>query len=207
MRYVQYRPDSGKIVQTIECAPEYLGLQNFGTDEVIAHATATPATHYVQGGVVVAYSASGAARLAAGAPDGFRWEPATEQWVDERQAEQLRAQLWTAIKARRDVAEYGVFMWDGSSFNADRESRNRIMGATQLASMAAASGQPYQIVWTLADNTTRTLSAMEMMSVGATLGARVAAAHARAAELRAQVTAAPGMDALRAIDITAGWPA
>lgn len=176
-----------------------------GTGAVIVGQSVADDTHYIANGAAVAYSASARAALLVSPGVGFVWRPELGEWTDERDLEQAREDKWRQTKARRDIAEYGDFTWDGSTFNADVESRNRIMGAVQLATLAMGAGQPYSVVWTLADNTTRTLSATDMMAVGATLGARVGAAHARAAELRAQINAATTRAALDAIDITTGW--
>lgn len=134
------------------------------------------------------------------------WAPGQNKVAGEAETlARAKAAKWGQVKATRDLVEYGNFTWDGSTFNADAESRNRIMGAVQLATLAAGAGQPYAVVWTLADNGTRTLSAADMMAVGAALGARVGSAHARAAALRTQINAATTLSALEAIDITTGW--
>lgn len=136
--------------------------------------------------------------------DGTAW--ACQTWPPAPTLADLKAAKWATVKARRDQAEYGDFAWDGSTFNADVESRNRIMGAVQLAALAASAGQPYSVVWTLADNSTRTLDAADMIAVGSTLGARVGAAHANAASLRSAINAAADEAALDAIDVSTGWP-
>lgn len=176
-----------------------------GTGAAVVGVGVSDGTHYIANGTAVAYSPAAREALLAPPGVGFVWRPELGQWTDERDLEQARTDKWRQTKARRDAAEYGDFTWDGSTFNADVESRNRIMGAVQLATLATAAGQPYAVVWTLADNTTRLLLAADMMAVGAALGARVGAAHARAAELRAQINAATTRSALDAIDITTGW--
>ena len=45
------------------------------------------------------------------------------------------------------------FLGAGSAFDSDRESQARIMGAVQMATLAAAAQQLFTIAWTLADNT------------------------------------------------------
>lgn len=136
---------------------------------------------------------------------GSWWQ--CEVWPPPASLAELRADKWAEVKKRRDAAEYGEFTWGGSRFNADAESRNRIMGAVQLAQLALAAGSPFSITWTLADNSTRDLSAEEMMQVGTALGQRVGAAHARAAALRVLVNAATSAAELEHLDVSTGWPA
>lgn len=93
---------------------------------------------------------------------------------------------WAAIKLARSAAEYAGFTWDGSTFDSDATSQNRITGAVTLAQMSP----DFTIDWILADNTTRTLNFTDMLQVGATLGAHVAAIFANGVLLRAQIDAA-----------------
>ncbi|WP_052736114.1 DUF4376 domain-containing protein [Aquincola tertiaricarbonis] len=87
--------------------------------------------------------------------------------------EARRARQWTVLKQQRESREYGGFTWDGSAFDSDPESRNRIMGAVQLAVLAAANDQPFERTWVLADNSTRVLDGNDMIAVGIALGAYV----------------------------------
>lgn len=98
-----------------------------------------------------------------------------------------RARHWAVIKQQREAREYGGFDWDGSSFDSDPESQRRIQGAVQLAVMAAATGQPFEITWVLADNTTRVLTGDDMVAVGAALGAHVSAVFAQGVLLRQDI--------------------
>ena len=95
-----------------------------------------------------------------------------------------RTRQWAVIKQQREAREYGGFTWDGSVFDSDPESQRRIQGAVQLAVMAAATGQAFEITWVLADNTTRALTGDDMVAVGAALGAHVGAVFALGVELR-----------------------
>lgn len=125
----------------------------------------------------------------------FNW--ATKQWQDLRTLQDLRAAKWAEIKQARSVVEYGGFTWDTSTFDSDAISQARIQGAVQLAGMSA----DFAIDWTLADNAARTLSAANMLAVGAALGLHVASQFAKARGLRAQVEAAASAAELTLI----GW--
>jgi hypothetical protein len=99
--------------------------------------------------------------------------------------------------------EFGPFVCGGQTFDGDSESQRRIQGAAQLATLAQATGQPFSIDWTLADNTQATLTATEMIGVGVALGQHVNGAHGIARALRAQIDAATTPEELEAIQ----WPA
>lgn len=126
--------------------------------------------------------------VAFGPPPSFhhRFDYATKQWVDPRTLADFKAAQWEAIKLARTQAEYAGFTWDGSTFDSDATSQNRITGAVTLAQMSAA----FTIDWTLKDNTTRTLDQAGMLQVGAALGMHVAAQFSRAQGLRAAIEAA-----------------
>tara|TARA_B100001105_G_scaffold253662_1_gene247666 strand:- start:177 stop:806 length:630 start_codon:yes stop_codon:yes gene_type:complete len=101
--------------------------------------------------------------------------------------EARRARRWAELKQQREVREYGGFVWDGSAFDSDPESRARIMGAVQLAVLAAAEGQPFERTWVLADDTTRVLSGDDMVAVGLALGLHVGRLFDQGVQVRAQL--------------------
>lgn len=102
----------------------------------------------------------------------------------------LRERKWAEIKLARDAAEFGGFEWDGSRFDSDRTSAQRIGLALQYAAMAKAAGLPASVDWTLADNATRTLDADDMLGVGTAMTNHIGAQHAKARELRTQIDTA-----------------
>ena len=109
-----------------------------------------------------------------------------KQWVDTRSLQDYKTIQWDAIKQSRTLAEYGGFTWDNSVFDSDAVSQNRITGAVQLAQISPG----FNIEWTLADNTTRVLSAADMISVGTALGIHVGTHFAKGQALRTQIEAA-----------------
>lgn len=114
----------------------------------------------------------------------------TKQWEDPRTLADLKAAQWTQIKQARTQAEYAGFTWDGSVFDSDATSQQRINGAVSLALIAKQASQPYSITWTLADNTLRVLSADDMISVGLALGTHVQATFNKGQQLQQQIEAA-----------------
>lgn len=93
---------------------------------------------------------------------------------------------WAAIKQARTTAEYAGFTWDGSTFDSDALSQNRITGAVTLAQLST----DFVLDWTLLDNTTRTLNQIDMLQVGAALGSHVATQFARGQARRAAIEVA-----------------
>jgi hypothetical protein len=118
--------------------------------------------------------------------DGFSW------FID---IENIKNVKWRQIKQARSQAEYAGFTWDGSTFDSDAISQNRITGAVALAQMSST----FSIGWVLADNTVRTLNQSDMLQVGAALGAHVAAIFAKGVLLREQIEAATTKEQVEAI--------
>ena len=114
------------------------------------------------------------------------WNAATKQWEDTRTLQDLKDAQWTLIKQARTAAEYAGFTWDGSTFDSDAISQNRITGAVTLAQLSSA----FTIDWTLATNQVRTLNQSEMLQVGAALGVHVQTQFAKGQSLRVQIDAA-----------------
>lgn len=114
----------------------------------------------------------------------------SKQWEDPRTLQDFKAEQWTQIKQSRAQAEYAGFAWDGSTFDSDATSQNRITGAVTLAQSAIGSGAPFEINWILANNAVRTLNAHDMCAVGAALGAHVQTQFSKGVTLRAQIEAA-----------------
>jgi hypothetical protein len=114
---------------------------------------------------------------------GWAWSDTAVAWYDARNLEQVKADKWEQIKASRADAEYGGFTWDGSTFDSNLASQQKIMGAVQLAQLNPA----FEIDWTLADNTVRTLDATDMQAAGVALGGHVNTQYVHARTLRQQI--------------------
>jgi hypothetical protein len=119
----------------------------------------------------------------------------TKQWEDPRTLQDFKAAKWTQIKQARSNAEYAGFTWDGSTFDSDAISQNRITGAVTLALLSPS----FSIDWILADNTTRLLDQSGMAQVGGALGAHVAAQFAKGVMLRAQIEEATSQAEVEAV--------
>lgn len=95
----------------------------------------------------------------------------TRQWIDPRSLDDIKAQKWEEIKSQRDQLEFGGFEYNSNIYDSDQVSQGRIMGA------AAAAGVDQ--VWTLADNTTVELTALQLQQLYAALQSHIAGAHER----------------------------
>lgn len=152
----------------------------------------TPLPGYVDRGVYVPRPAQ---------PTPFhRWDISTHAWLLD--LEDLRKQAWERIKADRDAAEAAGFDTPWGRFDSDPASQTKIIGAAQLASIALAQGAPFNIEWTLQDNTSVSLDAAQMIAVGAALANHVNAIHQRGRQLRAQIEAAATLADLESITWT-----
>lgn len=94
----------------------------------------------------------------------------THSWVDLSTLEDIKSQKWTEIKLKRDRLEFGGFTFEGNIYDSDQISQGRIMGA-----VSAGVDQ----VWTLADNTTVSLTASKLQQLYVALQAHIARVHER----------------------------
>lgn len=127
------------------------------------------------------------------------YDAKADMWIDARTLDGVKMRTWERIKAARSMAETADFACGGVVYQADKD---RITGATQVALLAQAAGQPYSIDWTLSDNTQVTLDATGMISVGAALGEHIAKVFDIGRDLRGQIAAATSYEMLEAIV----WP-
>ncbi len=148
------------------------------TLDVLVGAEARPGASYVEAGCVVEIPVKPSVHHV------FDW--AGKAWIDPRSLQDLKDARWAEGRRERDSAEFGAFSWDGSRFDSDALSQQRITVAVTLAMMNSA----FSIDWTLADNTARTLTAADMIAVGVALGQHVSACHERARVLRGQIEVA-----------------
>ncbi len=93
-------------------------------------------------------------------------------WEEQKQAnehatilsfEELKEIKQHEINATRDSIEVSGFEYLGSVFDTDEKSFMRILGADNSASKAIQAGLPFEIEWTLADNSKRILTAEEIL--------------------------------------------
>lgn len=110
------------------------------------------------------------------------------------------------INVERDRREEAGFPYRGTVLDSTPRSVQRITAAALAAQAALAAGQPFQLDWTCADNSTLTLDAAGVIGMPVALAQHAAALHAHARMLKTAVDAASSEAELAAIDVTAGWP-
>lgn len=120
-----------------------------------------------------------------------------------------QAALWERVKAIREARiVLGVTVPGIGRFDSSQEARDNVAGAAGAALTAIVMGTPeaFSAEWTLADNTSRTMSAQEMVQVQLAGVAYIDTVHGRARELRVLIDAAATLAELEAIDLESGWP-
>ena len=139
-------------------------------------------------------------RALAAQPDGL-FADATyvaDAAVDD--IETARARKWADIKAERDRLECGGFDMPGiGRFDSDADSRARIVGAVTAAKIAKDASQPFNVEWTLADNTAVMLDADQVISVGFAMLTHTTSTHEKGRNLRSAIVAAEDAESLDAI--------
>lgn len=117
-----------------------------------------------------------------------------------------RVKVREAVKDKRQYTEnYGCATIKGR-VDTTPDSQLKLNGAATMALIAKMTGQPFALAWTMADNSTVTLNADEMIAVASAAGVHVSACHERARILKAAIDAAQDQAELDAIDIASGWP-
>lgn len=196
MNYIKIS-QTGIVVGSGVCRPEDAHLIPLGPGETLVPDMPPPPSRdtvcrYADGQIIDTHQP-------ALAPHSWMiWDATGFCWVDGRDLDGHKASKWEEIKAARSAAEYAGFVWDGSTFDSDLVSQQKIMGAAQLAGLNPS----FTVDWTLADNTVRTLDAPEMTAVGVSLGAHVEAQYVIARGLREQITTAQSIAEVDAIV----WP-
>lgn len=102
----------------------------------------------------------------------------------------IQAQARAGIIAARNAAITGGFTYRGKTIDSDRDSVMSITGASVAALAAKASGLPYSVDWTCADDSTLTLDADGVLGMSVTLAMFADAQHTKARPLKEAIKAA-----------------
>lgn len=130
----------------------------------------------------------------------FDWS--AHAWHDARTIEEIQDRRWSEIKQHRDLLESSGFPFAGKTLDSDTRSVQRINTAVQAAQAALSAGEPFDIVWTCADNTTIALDGVAMLGAPVALAVYADQLHQTAKALRAQIYAANSAEAVAAVE----WP-
>lgn len=115
-----------------------------------------------------------------------------KDWIDPRTLDEIKAQKWAEIKSQRDNLEFGGFEFEGGIYDSDQVSQSRIMGA-------AVAGVDQ--VWTLADNNTVELTAMQLQQLYAALQTHIASVHERGRIARQLIYEAETKEQVEAVNL------
>ena len=182
--FLVFDPATGQIKYSVGDADDF----GDGRNDVV-ESDASPATHYIDLNTYLPVEMP----LRSSPVHAFNYQ--THEWEDIRPLQAIKDRQWETIKSQRFAAEYGGFEWDGSPFDSDAVSQQRLSGAVQLAQMSPT----FSIAWTLADDTIRTLNQVDMISVGVALGVHVQTNFAKGQALRAQIDAATTKEDVEAV--------
>lgn len=153
MKHHAFYLPSGEIAMVAslqdEVPPELIsGLPHVETTSLVS-----TDTHWWDGEEPVAYSPQGVERKRANPGAGFEWHPATEQWIDLRSLEELKAAKNERINAARLRINESYFVFQGKQIAVDRLSRSDIDGAHGAWLMMQAPPPGWPGGWKAMDNT------------------------------------------------------
>lgn len=134
---------------------------------------------------------------------GYQFHWVIQQWQDTRTLTDRKLQAWNAIKAAREAAIDAPLATPYGTVDSKAKDRTNITDAVLMLQTLAALGTPTTIDFTMANNTTMTLTTTQMVTIGLLLGQKVQAAHATARGLRTAIDSATTLSQLESIT----WPA
>jgi hypothetical protein len=111
----------------------------------------------------------------------------------------VRARQRSVINAGRDAAQDGGADTPFGRMDSNSRSREFLNGAAQLALMAKLAGNPFSVDWTLADNSTVTLDADQMIAAAAAVAAHVDAMQQRGRALKSRIDDAGTLAEIEAV--------
>ena len=129
-----------------------------------------------------------------------QWNSLAMQWADPRTLADAKAEKWAAMKEVRATKLTGTFTAGGKTYNCNREAIALAAIAAMLAK--AALDLTWTKTWTLADNTSTTLTADQVLIVTRVCDDYINTLWATGRTLRAQINAATTIAAVDAIN----WP-
>lgn len=130
----------------------------------------------------------------------YQFNFTTKQWEDPRSLEEIKLQRWAYIKTKREADNIKPLLTTHGTFDADYKSQKGITDAIMLLQTLASLGTPTSIDFTLADNTTTTLTTPQMIEVGLTLGSRTQQLFSKARGLRDSINSANTKEEVEAIE-------
>lgn len=125
---------------------------------------------------------------------------------DTRVLEEEKTKKKSDITAERNRRQNATAPTPKGVVQCDSASKDNINGAVLMAILASQTNTPFEITWTMADNTNIPHTGPEIIAMGQAVGSYVGSCHAQGIILKSQVDAAKTLAEVDAIDITVGWP-
>lgn len=94
------------------------------------------------------------------------------------------------INAIRDAKEIQGFMFNGTVFQSDQRSADRLAVAASAATASILMSQPFKVTWTAADNSEHVLDAAGVLAMNGALATHGLTLHETAKQYKNQVDAA-----------------
>ena len=117
-----------------------------------------------------------------------------------------RIAKWSAAKKLRAAKQASGCFTDKGRVDTTQAARDNILRLVQMASIALASGTPFERNITMFDNTDVAHDAAEIVALGFAVENYIDACHAHGSSLRALINSATTVEDVEAIDIDTGWP-
>ena len=191
MNYTIYKTSNGRVTKTVFCREYDASLQIDGLTEAYVEGHFPDNYYYIANGVAVKIPDSPNSKMT------FNYD--IKQWVDPRTVAQVQLSQWSTIKLARQAAIEAPIVTAFGTFDADSEAQKSITDAVLMLQTLYALGTPSTIDFTLADNSTVTLTTEQMVTVGLMLGQQTQAAHAHSRIKRAATEAATPIPEVEAI--------
>lgn len=122
--------------------------------------------------------------------------------ADITELDKAKQRWYNNIRTERDKHIWGNALTSFGVINSDEVSIRNVLGATASA-MALPS---FEVDWRMADNSSVSLNASQMIQMGLELQAHIKACYERSWALKAEIEACEDVEALGAVGIYEGWP-
>lgn len=116
-------------------------------------------THYINLNDLTAYPLGDS-------PSKFhKFDYLTHEWIDSRTLEQFKDLKWEEIKAKRTEVELGPFEYNNMMFDGNLDAQRRLSVLISISKTALAQGSDLTFNFTLFDNTSTELHAMDFVNI------------------------------------------
>lgn len=205
MNYVVYDSNTGEVLRYGTCSAADLAGQASGANERVVESDAKWSSHWVNNGVVQAYTDPQVALKAARPNYTSRWDNQQMQWVDSRSLDDIKRQHWVDIKAQAALDDAANITVGGIDFEVSEPVRAALFRKAQVANMNQVDGQSVgNVNWRKADDDPLTLTPSQMKALVRAIDDRSDGIRDKLTTLRASINAANTSAEVAAV--TWSWP-